>query len=155
MHLSRLSRRKTLKIGSKCITTASHHQSSTALSITCTRLFRGKMHSDCFHGVEILQGRWQHREEMGFWYPSGHAKTFCKWDINDPLVTKGLIPAVNERWLCIHSFRSLSYGKASFPQCYLELRLWISIILSFSPGHPVVAYAFFSSSSHLSLSVVH
>jgi len=39
------------------------------------------MHSDWFHGVEILQGRWQHGEEMGYWYPCGLAKTMCKWDI--------------------------------------------------------------------------
>jgi hypothetical protein len=42
----------------------------------CTRLFRGKMHSDWFHGVEIVQDRWKHEEEMGYWYPSGPAKTF-------------------------------------------------------------------------------
>jgi len=48
------------------------------------------MHSDWFHGVEILQGRWQHGEEMGYWYSSGLAKTICKWDRNDLLVTKGL-----------------------------------------------------------------
>ena len=29
------------------------------------------MHSDWFHGVEIVQGRWQHGEEVGYWYPSG------------------------------------------------------------------------------------
>jgi hypothetical protein len=27
---------------------------------------------------------------MGYWYPSGLAKTFCKWDIYVPLVMKGL-----------------------------------------------------------------
>jgi hypothetical protein len=90
MPLPHLSHWKILKIGSKCIKTASH-PSSTAISITCTRLFRGKMHYSWFHGVEILKGRWQHREEMGYWYPSGLAKTICKWDINVPLVTKGLI----------------------------------------------------------------
>ena len=31
----------------------------------CTRLFRGKMHSDWFNGIEILQGRWQHGEKVG------------------------------------------------------------------------------------------
>ena len=29
-----------------------------AHSIICTRLFRGKMHSDWFNGIEIPQGRW-------------------------------------------------------------------------------------------------
>jgi hypothetical protein len=34
--------------------------SSIAHSIICTRVFRGKMHSDWFNGIEILQGRLQH-----------------------------------------------------------------------------------------------
>jgi len=34
-------------------------------SIICTRLFLGKMHSDWFNGIEILQGRWQHGEKVG------------------------------------------------------------------------------------------
>jgi hypothetical protein len=29
----------------------------------------------------ILQGRWQHGEEVGNWYPNGLEKTICKWDI--------------------------------------------------------------------------
>ena len=65
--------------------------SSIAHSIICTvRLFRGKMHSDWLNGVEILQGRWQHGEKVGYCYPSGLEKTLCKWDIHVPLVTKGL-----------------------------------------------------------------
>jgi len=67
----------------QCCISASH-------SIICTRLFRGKMHSDWFKGVEILQGRWQHGEKVGYCYPSGYEKTLCKWDIYVPLVTKGL-----------------------------------------------------------------
>jgi hypothetical protein len=58
-------------------------------SIICTRLFRGKMHSDWFNGIEILQGRWQHGEKVGYCYPSGLEKTLCKWDMYVPLVTKG------------------------------------------------------------------
>jgi len=54
---------------------------SIAHSIICTRLFRGKMHSDWFNGIEILQGRWQHGEKVGYCYPSGLEKTLCKWDI--------------------------------------------------------------------------
>jgi len=54
-----------------------------------TRLFRGKMHSDWFNGIAILQGRWQHGEKVGYCYPSGLEKTLCKWDIYVPLVTKG------------------------------------------------------------------
>jgi len=38
--------------------------SNIAHSIICTRLFRGKMHSDWFKGIEILQGRWQHGEKV-------------------------------------------------------------------------------------------
>ena len=61
-----------------------------AYSINCTRLFRGKMHSDWFNGVKILQDRWQHGENVGYCYPSGLEKTLCKWDIYVPLVTKGV-----------------------------------------------------------------
>ena len=63
---------------------------SIAHSIIFTRLFRGKMHSDWFKGIEILEGRWQHGEKVGYCYPSGLEKTLCKWDIYVPLVTKGL-----------------------------------------------------------------
>jgi len=31
--------------------------------------------------MQILQGRWQHGEKVGYCYPSGHEKTLCKWDI--------------------------------------------------------------------------
>jgi hypothetical protein len=54
---------------------------SIAHSIICMRPFRGKMRSDWFNGTEILQGRWQHGENVGYCYPSGHEKTLCKWDI--------------------------------------------------------------------------
>jgi hypothetical protein len=63
-------------------------------SIICTQLFRGKMHSDWFNGIEILQGRWRHGEKAGYCYPSGLEKTLSKWDIYVPLVTKG----VNEEY---------------------------------------------------------
>jgi hypothetical protein len=58
-------------------------------SIISTRLFRGKMHSDWFNRIEILQGRWQHGEKVGYCYPSGLEK-LCKWHIYVPLVTEGL-----------------------------------------------------------------
>ena len=48
------------------------------------------MHSDWFNGIEILQGRWQRGEKVGYCYPSGLEKTICKWDMYVPLVTKGL-----------------------------------------------------------------
>jgi len=48
------------------------------------------MHSDWFNGIEILQGRWQHGEKVGYCYPSGLEKTLCKWGIYVLLVTKGL-----------------------------------------------------------------
>ena len=65
--------------------------SSIAHSIICTRLFRGKMHSDWFNGIEILQDRLQHGEKVGYRYPSGLEKTLFKWDTYVPLVTKELI----------------------------------------------------------------
>jgi hypothetical protein len=43
---------------------------SIAHSIIYTRLFRGKMHSDWFNGIVILQGRWQRGEKVGYCYPS-------------------------------------------------------------------------------------
>jgi hypothetical protein len=49
------------------------------------------MHSDWFNGIEILQGRWQRGERVGYCYASGLEKTLCKWDTHVPLVTKGLI----------------------------------------------------------------
>jgi len=39
------------------------HSNNIAHSIICTRLFRGKMHSNCFNGIEILQGGLQHGEK--------------------------------------------------------------------------------------------
>jgi hypothetical protein len=63
---------------------------SIAHSNVSTRLFRGKMLSDLFHRVEIVQGRWQHGEEMGYWYSYRLEKTICNWDIYVPLVMKGL-----------------------------------------------------------------
>ena len=55
------------------------------------------MHSDWLNGIEILQGRGQHGEKLGYCYPSGLEKTLCKWDIYVLLVTKGLIV----HWLVI------------------------------------------------------
>jgi hypothetical protein len=49
---------------------------SNAHSIICTRLFCGKMHSDWFNRIEILQGRWQHGEKVGYCYFNGFEKTF-------------------------------------------------------------------------------
>jgi hypothetical protein len=50
------------------------------------------MQSDWFNGIDILRGRLQHGEKVGYCYPSGLEKTLCKWDIDTyvPLVTKGL-----------------------------------------------------------------
>jgi hypothetical protein len=49
------------------------------------------MHSEWFKGKEILQGKWQHGEKVGYCYSSGLEKTLCKWGIYVPLVTKELI----------------------------------------------------------------
>ena len=70
-------------------------------SIICTRLFRGKMHSDYFNGIQIFQGRWQHGEKVGYSYPSGIEKTLCKWDIYVLLVMKRVkITVINSDILC-------------------------------------------------------
>jgi len=49
------------------------------------------MHYDWFNRLEVLQGRWQHGERVGYCYPSGLEKTLCKWDIYVPLVAKWLM----------------------------------------------------------------
>jgi hypothetical protein len=67
------------------------HTYNIAHSNICTWLFHGKMHSDWFHRVEIVQGRWQHGEEVGCWYPCRLEKTICKWDMYVPRVMKGLL----------------------------------------------------------------
>jgi hypothetical protein len=46
------------------------------------------MNSDWFNGIDILQGRWQHGEKVGYCYPRGLEKTLCKWEIYVLLVTK-------------------------------------------------------------------
>ena len=85
--------------------------SSMAHSIICTRLFRGKMHSDWFNGIEILQGIWQHGEKVGYCYSSGLEKTLCKWDIYVPLVTKGLMKKL------FKGFRNhFTQNKCKFPE---------------------------------------
>jgi hypothetical protein len=48
------------------------------------------MHSDWFNGTEILQGRWQHGEKVGYCCPSGLEKTLFKWDIYVQLIMTGL-----------------------------------------------------------------
>jgi hypothetical protein len=48
------------------------------------------MHSDWFNVIDILQGRWQHGEKVGYCYSSGLEKTPYKWEVYVPLVTKGL-----------------------------------------------------------------
>jgi len=63
-------------------------RATSAHSIICMWLFRGKMHSDWFNGIEILN--WQHGEKVGYCYSSGLEKTLCKWDIRVSLVMKGL-----------------------------------------------------------------
>jgi hypothetical protein len=61
------------------------------------------MHSDWFNGIEILQGRWQRGEKLGYCYHSGLENTLFKWDLYVPLLTKGLnghyieIPTDNNR----------------------------------------------------------
>jgi hypothetical protein len=64
------------------------------------------MHSDWFSGIDILQGRWQHGEKVGYCYPSRLKKTLCKWEVYVPLVTKGLntfyiILIVGQQFYCV------------------------------------------------------
>jgi hypothetical protein len=59
------------------------------------------MHSDWFNGIDILQGRWQHGEKVGYCYPSGLEKALCKWEIYVPLVTKALSQEVSMRAVCV------------------------------------------------------
>jgi len=66
-------------------------RNSIAHSIICTRLFRGKMHSDWFNRIEILQGRWEYGEKLGYCYSSGLETTLFKRDRYVLLVTKALI----------------------------------------------------------------
>jgi hypothetical protein len=54
------------------------------------------MHSDWFNGIDILQGRWQHGEKVGYCYPSRLEKTLCTWELYVPLVTKGLTKYCHE-----------------------------------------------------------
>jgi hypothetical protein len=49
------------------------------------------MHSDWFNGIDILQGRWQHGEKVGYCYLSGLEKSLCKWEVYVLLVAKGLM----------------------------------------------------------------
>ena len=107
---------------------------SIAHSIICTRLFRGKMHSDWFNGIEVLKGRWQHGEKVGYCYPSGLEKTLCKWDVYVPLVTKGLCRCFEKYWVprvssvrnfMVHSVtssvlsqRHFQYFSSTHPQSY-------------------------------------
>jgi hypothetical protein len=67
------------------------------------------MHSDWFNGIDILQGRWQHGEKVGYCYPSGLEKTLCKWDIHVPLVTKGLKGVVGCEKVRVWNETSVAY----------------------------------------------
>jgi hypothetical protein len=79
------------------------------------------MHSEWFNEIEILQGRWQHGEKVGYCYHSGLEKTLRKWEIYVPLVTKGLREMVCIHpeyvlcpvYLCIIGETSLGYGWGS------------------------------------------
>jgi len=50
--------------------------SSCIHSIIYTRLFCGKMHSDWFNGIELLQGRWQHGEKWDTVIPADLKRLF-------------------------------------------------------------------------------
>ena len=63
----------------------------------------GKIYSDWFNGIVILQGRWQHGEKVGYCYPSGLEKTLYKWDIRVSLITKRLTVSEFVPWTCFFS----------------------------------------------------
>jgi hypothetical protein len=44
------------------------------------------MHSGWFNGIEILHGRWEHAEKVGYCYLSRLEKTLCKWDIEHSII---------------------------------------------------------------------
>jgi hypothetical protein len=67
------------------------------------------MHSDWFNGIEILQGRWQHGEKVGYCYPSGLEKTLCKWEMYVPLVTKELRKLLS----CVETVHHTKSGKSN------------------------------------------
>jgi hypothetical protein len=70
------------------------------------------MHSDWFHRAEIVQGRWQHGEEVGHWYPCTLENTICNWDIYVPRVMKGisnLIIKANEMHYFSNLFHKVLY----------------------------------------------
>jgi hypothetical protein len=63
---------------------------SIAHSIIFTRLFRGKMYSHWFNGIEILQGKWQYREKWDTVIPADLKRLFVSGTYYVRLVTKGL-----------------------------------------------------------------
>jgi hypothetical protein len=63
------------------------------------------MHSDWFNEIEVLQGRWQHGEKVGYCYHSGLEKTLFKWEIYVPLVTKGLMELLRKMMEFIQGHR--------------------------------------------------
>jgi hypothetical protein len=72
-----------------------------------------------FNGIEILQGRWQHGEKVGYCCSSGLEKTLCKWEIYVSLVTKGLnkrnlIVMVGTLLTVAHNMRQLCLFVAVF-----------------------------------------
>jgi hypothetical protein len=104
---------------------------SIAHSIICTRLFRGKMHSDWFNEIDILQGR----------LPSSMEK---KWDNVSPL-RSNLIPRL---WYMVFSYGTFckcwSAGPTPQPPIWrnrVSLFVWpLTLILS-GKGDPTSSYA--------------
>jgi hypothetical protein len=106
---------------------------SIAHSIICTRLFRGKMHSDWFSGIEPLQGRRQHGEKVGYCYPSGLGKTLRKWDMYVPLVMKGLINKFNSDMLIVQQYASSRCFECSTNwNLIIKTELWMTNCVLFS-----------------------
>jgi len=67
------------------------------------------LRADWFNRKEILPGREQHGEKVGYCYPSRLEKTLCKWDMYVLLVTKG----VNNFFKHIYTLHRLRWSRGS------------------------------------------
>ena len=93
------------------------------------------MHSDWFNGIEILQGRWQHGEKVGYCHPSRLEKTLCKWDMYVLLVKKGLNTANNLNDLQTKLNPIINYMSAWFAVNGLSFNIEKINTVKFSSNH--------------------
>jgi hypothetical protein len=84
---------------------------------------------------QILQGRWEHGEKVGYCYPSGLENTLFKWDIYVSLVTKALITANNLNDLQTKLNPIINYMSAWFAVNGLSFNIEKINIVKFSSNH--------------------